>query len=52
MVLINTYREASEMFMEGSILFSEKGTTQGDPRAMPIYAMVTIHLINQLDMTS
>ncbi len=48
-VLINTYRNASELFVDGSTLFSEGGTTQGDPLAMPMYALATIPLINQLD---
>ena len=47
-VLINTYRGASELFVGGSTLSSEEGTTQGDPLAMPMYAMATIPLINQL----
>ena len=49
-VLINIYRNATELFVDGSTLFSEEGTTQGDPLAMPMYAMVTIPLINQLGM--
>ena len=47
-VLINIYRNATELFVDGSTLFSEEGTTQGDPLAMPMYAMATIPLINQL----
>ena len=47
-VLINTYREATELFVGGSTLFSEEGITQGDPLAMPMYAVATIPLINHL----
>ena len=32
-VLINTYREANELFVDSSTLFSEKGITQGDALA-------------------
>ena len=35
-ILINTYREPSELFVVGLVLRSEEGTTQGDPLAMPI----------------
>ena len=30
-VLINTYRKATELFVEDLTLYSEEGTTQGDP---------------------
>ena len=43
-VLINTYRNATELFVGGNTLFSAEGTTQGDPLAMPMYAMATIPL--------
>ena len=47
-ILINTYRNATELFVDGSTLLSEEGTTQGDPLAMPMYAMATMPLINHL----
>ena len=40
-IFINTYRKPSELFVGGEDLWSEEGTTQGDPLAMPLYAMVT-----------
>jgi len=47
-VLINTYRYPACLFVDGDILYSEEGTTQGDPLAMPFYALVTIHFIKKL----
>ncbi len=35
-VLINTYRA---LFVDGDVLYSREGTTQGDPLAMPMYAL-------------
>ena len=48
--LINTYREPTELFLDGITLFSEEGTTQCDPLAMPFYALATVPLINRLDV--
>ena len=47
-IVINTYRAHSELFIDGQVLWSEEGTTQGDPLAMPLYALATIPLINNL----
>lgn len=41
-VLINTYRTPSELYVDGNVLLSQEGTTQGDPLAMPMYALATI----------
>ena len=38
----------SEIFVDGQVLLSEEGTTQGDCLAMPLYALVTISLIDSL----
>ena len=45
-ILINIYRESTELFVDGLTLASVEGTTQGDPLAMPMYALATIPLIN------
>ena len=40
-ILINTYRAPTELFVDGDTLLSQEGTTQGDPLAMPMYALAT-----------
>ena len=49
--LINTYRAPTDLFVDGSSLLSQEGTTQGDPLAMPMYAVATIPLIRSLPDT-
>ena len=46
--LINIYRESTKLFVDGLVLASEEGTTQGDPLAMPLYALATIPLITRV----
>ncbi len=49
-VLMNIYRESSDLILGNSILQSQEGTTQGpDPLAMPFYALATRPLIDTLD---
>ena len=48
-VLINTYREDIQLFIDGDTLFSQEGTTQGDPLAMVMYAIAVTPLIHQLE---
>ena len=48
-ILINTYRNTSDLFVDGSILYSEEGITQGDPLAMPMYAIAILPLIDRID---
>ncbi len=49
-MLINTYRAPTELFINGEVIYSREreGTTQGDPLAMPMYAVATIPLIKNL----
>ena len=46
--LINTYRAPSELYVDRDVLLSREETTQGDPLAMPMYALATIPLIRNL----
>ncbi len=41
-ILINNYRSPTELFVDGKTLLSQEGTTQGDPLAMPMYALAII----------
>jgi len=45
-ILYNTYREESDLFVDGHRIASREGTTQGDPLAMAFYALATIPLAN------
>ena len=48
-VLINTYREDIKLFIDGEVLLSREGTTQGDPLAMAMYAIAITPLIHRLE---
>ena len=47
-ILINTYRAPTELIVDGDTILSQEGTTQGDPLAIPMYALATIPLIKKL----
>ena len=47
-VLINSYRSPTELFVDGDVIYSSEGTTQGDPLAAPMYALAMIPLIKKL----
>ena len=47
--LINTYREDVQLFIDGEVLLSQEGTTQGDPLAMAMYAVAITPLIRRLE---
>ena len=50
--IINTYRHPSRLFISGGgEISSQEGTTQGDPLAMPWYAVNTRILIDSLRIT-
>ena len=46
--LINTYRSNIDLYINGEIIFSQEGTTQGDPLAMAMYAIATIPMIQKI----
>ena len=48
-VLMNIYSESSDLILGTCTLQSQEGTTQGDPLAMPFYALATRPLIDALD---
>ena len=43
-VLTNTYRSRTALFIDGEMLYSDEGTTQGDPFATAFYALATVPL--------
>jgi len=47
-VLINTYREHIQLFIDGESIPSQEGTTQGDPLAMAMYVVAVTPLIHRL----
>ena len=47
-MLINTYREASQLFIDGDVIYSEEGTTQGDHLVMQMYTFATLPFICDL----
>ena len=47
-IVVNTYRNNAPLFIDGEVIPSQEGTTQGDPLAMCIYAIATIPLIRKL----
>ena len=47
-VLTNTYREDTELFIDGETLLCWERTTKGDPLAMAMYAVGILILFNQL----
>ena len=47
-VIINTYRGRAELFVMGQVIFSQEGTTQGDPLAMAMYALAVVPLLRSI----
>ena len=49
-ILTNTYRQQSSLFIGEEVIYSKEGTTQGDPLAMPMYALGILPLIQKLNI--
>ncbi len=47
-ILINSYRNSTELLMNRDSLWSQEGTTQGDPLAMAMYGLASVPLIRKL----
>ena len=47
-ILTNTYRLQSPLFIGEEIIYSKEGTTQGNPLAMPMYALGILPLFQRL----
>ena len=47
-VLVNTYRNPVDLYIDGEAIQSSEGTTQGDPLAMAMYALGITPLINHM----
>ena len=45
--IVNMYRNPAGLFVGGEEILSCEGTTQGDPLAMPMYALGVIPLIRE-----
>ena len=47
--IINTYRQAADLYVDGTTLHSQEGTTQVDPLAMAMYTIAILPLIRRIN---
>ena len=51
-IAINMYRNTSRLFVSGSEIISQEGTTQGDNLAMHLFAMATLPILQFLERSN
>ena len=49
-ILISSYRDPANLYIDNTTILSQEGTTQGDSLAMPMYAIAILPLVRQLPL--
>ena len=49
---MNCYRQLANLFVGGTVLKSQEGTTQGDPLAMSVSTLAMVPLMRELSSTT
>lgn len=47
-LFMHIYRKPAPLYVNGDVIYTNEGTTHGDPLAIPFYALATLPLVNKL----